>query len=627
MSRRPGPRRTAALLLVVEAIAITTPALALTGYVGGSQAIGTALARVRVGDVIAQGMTQALTPLTAVLLLLAAWGVWHAARGIGALVLQPAVLAFALVPFLQPMALIDVLPAGPAVLAGLVVLTIVTLVIIIARGRPADADTRHRRWWWLAAYAAGVVALTFFGTGQQSLPGNPTMWWAAQGSGSVPTTATAGPVAAQNPGLAANPWNSIHNDSWATDAYATPAGPADPLNAPVDSLFTGGDCATITFDSRGRLITLCSSLTTVIAYVVDPADLSVIHQAQVGTRTPDLTDFSGGGYFVLDERDRIVFPAAGGVITVLDTADGIALAEQIQVGDTLAEGEKVTSVLPDWQDRYWYVGSKGTVGVVAAKDGIPRAVNLSGESIENSFAVTEDGIFVVTGAAAYRLSAQPTEAPSVDWRTPYDVGTRQKPGQTSRASGTTPTVFAGGRLVAYTDNADPRMNVVVATTDTGRQTCLQPVFADGVSASENSIIAAGTTLVVENNYGYRPAITSTSGGHSTTPGLAAIDVDPKTGRCRPRWENDDITIPSLVSKATLSGNLVLTYSKPPNAWGVDAWYFTAVDLDTGTIAWQRLAGPGIPFNNHYAAGYLSPAGDMVVGTVNGLVVLRNTSVD
>ena len=68
MSERPGPRRTAALLLVVEAIAITTPALALTGYVGGSQAIGTALARVRVGDVIAQGMTQALTPLTAVLL-------------------------------------------------------------------------------------------------------------------------------------------------------------------------------------------------------------------------------------------------------------------------------------------------------------------------------------------------------------------------------------------------------------------------------------------------------------------------------------------------------------------------------------------------------------------------------
>lgn len=621
---QPGLRRAAALLLVVEAVMVITPLSALAGYVAGSRIIGTAAATVRVGDVIGQGVTQALTPLLGLLLLLAAWGMWHTTRGIGSLLLQPGVAGFAVVPFLQPLTSVDVLPAGSWLLLSVAAVTTAVLVAVLARARPADADVGHRRWWWLAAYAAGIGVFAILGARSTTLPGNPTTWLASVGEGAVPAPTEPGRPVPQNPGLAANPFNSIHNDSWATDSYAELTGPGDPLGAPVDSLFTGGDCATITYDSRGRLITLCSSLTTVIAYVVDPTDMSVIHQEQVGSRTPDLTDFSGGGYFVLDDRDRIVFPAAGAVLTTLDTADGISVAQQIPVGATLLPSEKVTSVLPDWRGRYWYVGNQGSVGVVPADGGTPRALNLTGESIENSFAVTQDAVYVVTGAAAYRIRAGAGQSPKVVWRSDYDSGVRHKPGQTSSASGTTPTIFSDGDLVAFTDNADPQMQVVVAQTATGRVTCRMGVFPPGESATENSIIAAGNTLVVENNYGYRPAITATSGGHSTVPGLTAIDVEPDTGECRERWTNNDVTIPSLVSKATVAGNLVLTYTKPPNPIGLDAWYFTAVDLTTGQVAWRRLAGTGISFNNHYAAGYLSPSGDFVVGTVNGIVALRNT---
>ncbi len=624
-----GWRRTATVLLVAQAVAITTPVLAVAGYVAGSRMIGTAAAHVPVADVIGQGVMQALTPLLALLLVLAAWGVWHTARGVGALLLQPAVAAFALVPFLQPLTLIDVIPAGIWILIVLTVVTTVVLVVVVARGRPQNTTTGHQRWWWLAVYAAGVTALAVSGVGNRHLPDNPTSFLAARGEGSVPATRATVPPPPQNPGLAPNPFNSIHNDSWATDSYTTPAGPRDPLNAPVDSVFTGGDCATITFDSRGRLVTLCSTLTKVIAYVVDPADLSVLAQQEVGSRTPDLTDFSGGGYFVLDSRDRIVFPASGGILTALDTGAEAGNAEitvdqQIPVANTMLDGEKVTSVLPDWKDRYWYVGSQGTVGVVSSSGGTARALNLGGESIENSFAVTQEAIYVVTGKALYRVWSPPGQAPRVVWRTEYDSGTRRKPGQTSSASGTTPTVFDDGRHVAITDNADPQMQVVVAETDTGRITCEFPVFVAGESASENSLIAADNTLIVENNYGYRPPVTATSGGHSTVPGLTAIRVDPRTGACEQRWTNDQVWIPSLVSKVSLADNLVLTYTKPPSPLGVDAWYFTAVDLDTGQVAWRRLAGTGIPFNNHYAAGYLSPTGDFMVGTVNGIVVLRNT---
>jgi hypothetical protein len=46
-----------------------------------------------------------------------------------------------------------------------------------------------------------------------------------------------------------------------------------------------------------------------------------------------------------------------------------------------------------------------------------------------------------------------------------------------------------------------------------------------------------------------------------------------------------------------------------------------VDAATGEVAWQRLAGSGPLFNNHYAAIYASEAGAVYVGTVAGVAAL------
>ena len=62
--------------------------------------------------------------------------------------------------------------------------------------------------------------------------------------------------------------------------------------------------------------------------------------------------------------------------------------------------------------------------------------------------------------------------------------------------------------MAITDNADP-MNVVVyrtaheAADGKRRKVCEVPVFGKGASATENSLITAGRSLIVENNYGYQ----------------------------------------------------------------------------------------------------------------------------
>ena len=600
-------RLSGAVLLVAEVLLMMHPMLLASNFFSGAGMLGKGLFYVRVPDVIAQGVSYLILPTVAVLLVLAAIGVATSARGIGALVLQPFVLGPAVVPFLRPMLLV-----APVVLLLVVVATVGVLIALI--GHTPRQRTRHRRWWLLAIYAVGLTALVVANGRSTSFPIQPMDRFAAAGTGSAPTSKNL-PAAdtTQNPSMAANPFNSIHNDSWATDTYDLPA-PAP--GGEVETLFTGGDCATITFDSRGRLITLCSTLAQVVGYVIDPATLEVITSRQVGTRTPSLTDFSGGGYFVLDDKDRIVFPARGGVLRVLSSMD-LREVDSIDVSDTLAADEQITSVLPDWQGRYWYVGSLGTVGVVG--DDGPKAVNLQGEDIENSFAVARDGVFVVTGAALYRLEAVGNGPPRQVWRTEYDRGQQRKPGQTSRASGTTPTLFADWG-VAITDNADPQMNVVVADRRTGRIVCEVPVFGSGASATENSLIAIDDTLVVENNYGYAPAITSTMAGRSTEPGMAGIRaVD---GECSPAWSNDSVYVPSLVSKATTKQGLVLTYTKPPTDNGVDGWYFTAVDVRTGERVWTQLAGTGVSFNNHYAAAYLGPRGDLFIGTLSGIAVLR-----
>ena len=77
------------------------------------------------------------------------------------------------------------------------------------------------------------------------------------------------------------------------------------------------------------------------------------------------------------------------------------------------------------------------------------------EHIGNSFAVDEKGsVYMVTDGALYRLEAHKGKV-KVAVAPRLRQHRHQKPGQTQAGSGTTPTLMAGGRLVAITDNADP----------------------------------------------------------------------------------------------------------------------------------------------------------------------------
>lgn len=432
-----------------------------------------------------------------------------------------------------------------------------------------------------------------------------------------------------HPHLAPPPRGNIHMDAWMTDAYVGGPKLVDPATAKARSFLAGGVCASITFDKKGRLVTTCLGVTHVHAWLLDPQSLEPIAHRVLAERPfhyDFATNFGGGGYASLDDRDRFIVGLPGGRIQRLRIEnDQFVVDGEVDIKGALLPDEGINSVLPDASGALWFVGRLGTIGFVDENLGSPKSMHFEGADIENSFALdVAGGAVVVTSKELVAVEIGPA-GPVVRFRVGYDPGVRKKPGQSSRASGTTPTIFAGGRLVAITDNAEPRMHVVVYRMGQDekaakeRKLCEVPVFADGRSASENSLIAMGNSLFVENNYGY--SAFATVWGHLSDPGLARIDVDEKAGTCKVAWERHEVTIPSVVAKGVADDGIILAYDKTPSAWGADLWSFVGIDATTGDVRWRRPAGAGLFANNHYAAIYKGPRGEIFIGCIGGILGL------
>ncbi|MBA2764261.1 MAG: hypothetical protein H0U42_06190 [Thermoleophilaceae bacterium] len=432
----------------------------------------------------------------------------------------------------------------------------------------------------------------------------------------------------RHPFMARNGRSVIHSDAYQTDTHTV----SGPLGRDIETRSTlqTAECASVTFDRRGRIVTVCVGLQGPRLVMMDPRTLEEIASFALPLRNPAslpsvFTDFSGGGYFYLDDRDRAVVPTTDGRILVIreTTAPGFRLERSYGVASELERAEGINSALPDWDGRLWFVGTRGTVGVVDPQSGSVNSTSL-GEDIENSFAVDRNGgVYIVTDRALYRFDASRTGAPRVSWRETYANDGKQKPGQTDDASGTTPTLI-GKRLVAITDNADPVAIDVFQRgrgVDGRRLVCRAPVFERGASATDQSLIAAGRSIIAENNHGYT-GIAATMDGRTTQPGIERVDLDRDGRGCRRVWRSE-VRAPSVVPKLSLANGLVYTYTKEPTSDGTDPWYLTALDYRTGRTVYRAYAGSGFGFNNNYAPVTIGPDGTAYVGVIGGLVSFRD----
>jgi hypothetical protein len=464
----------------------------------------------------------------------------------------------------------------------------------------------------------------------------------------APATAhpiTGVPATPRNPFMAANGASEIHNDAWQTDAY-TWSGPLG-RSPVVSSSLLGRDCGSITFDSQGRLVSICVGLTGPQLYMLDPSSLATLATFALPPRQgapsgSSFQDFTGGGYFYLDAHDRVVTSTTTHhILVIAETAgDGFAQVGDYDLSHVLSSSENITSALPDSTGLLWFVtktdGVVGTLNLGTGAIHVLRVGSGSTVEIENSFAADQHGgVYIASNRKLYRFVAGRGGVPKITWQVAYPNTGETKPGQVDDGTGTTPTVMSGG-YVNITDNADP-MDVVVyrtAVKPTGRVrrrgrlrrvalprlVCTVPVFSRGASDTENSLMAAGRSIVVENNYGYTGPTTVQSGG-VTAPGFARVDINRNGKGCHQVWTSSTDAAPTVVSKLSIADGLIHTYTK--GAGSSDPWYWTAIDFRTGRTVYRQLAGTGLGYNNNYAGIAIARSGTEYLGTLGGVVAMRD----
>jgi hypothetical protein len=401
----------------------------------------------------------------------------------------------------------------------------------------------------------------------------------------------------------------------------------------------------VLFDRRGRAVSVCHSITSAQLVLLDPHTLAELASFELPPRPSNrslnlrkIMNDTSGGYFYLDHRDRAVVAAADLTIKIVaETERGgspgrPATRWELERVYDLAPavrrpgvtGDVVTSVLPDWQGRLWFVTRRGLVGTVDPASGRLATVELAGEEIQNSFAVDSEAVYVVSDHALYRFEAAAGGGPAIVWRQPYDRGSRHKPGMIHQGSGTTPTLLAGD-LVAIADNADPHVNVLVyrrgREVEGERLVCRQPLFEAGRGAVENAMIGYGRSLVAANSYGVDilPAMIF---GRLSQPGLARIELE-DGGGCHVVWESGEHVYTAMPRLSAETG-LVYLYTKSADAPGwIDAFYLTAVDFRSGETVFKILAGTGFRYDNNWAPITLGPDGTAYVGALSGLMAIRD----
>jgi len=461
---------------------------------------------------------------------------------------------------------------------------------------------------------------------------------------------------APHPHMAAQGVNSMHADAKSSDVHpgAAPLGINPTVVSRRGTKMPGGQCATLTFDKDGNLVALCAAVTGFRIYLMEPRILNLLALIKLPMRpstweaifTRDkqkIMDDSSGAYFYLDNKDRVVMADSSQTVRRIghrQTSGGdwefyddgswdlsnMVPHDCVSPTNPSPEGEcdPITGVMPDFEGRIWWATRHGRVGTLDMDTYTVTFMQLDGEEIQNGFSVAEDGVFIVSDHAMYRFEATASGQPVVGWRETYDRGSSRKVGTINQGSGTTPTLL-GDDYVTITDNADGRMNLIVykraQDVDGERQICSVPIFEVGHSVTDNSMIGFNRSIILENNAGY----THARGQHDWSNaggGITRIDIREDESGCDTIWNSQERST-STVPKLSLGSGLAYFYTFLPQDDGENAWYFTALDFETGETKFKILTGAGRDFDNNWAPITLAPDGTAYVGTSTGIVAIRD----
>jgi hypothetical protein len=451
----------------------------------------------------------------------------------------------------------------------------------------------------------------------------------------------------------------LHGNSYNSDVHVT----AGPLGNDLQvttrrvSPFPGGVCPTITFDRDGLIVAMCASLAGFEVNLFEPHTLVLLATHPLVTRPSTFEalvkwnldviflDTSGGSYFYLDDEDRVVLADAAQRIQRIAHRRNAAGAWEFHVTDSwdlepyaphdclavdnwfpTGECDPITSVMPDYRGRIWWVTRFGRVGTLTPATGAVAVHRFPGEEIQNSLSADPDGMYVITDYALYHMVADDHGTPGVVWREAYLRSNTYRYGNINNGSGSTPTLMddeRGRKYVVITDAGEDRTGLVVyrreAQVSGPRQICRVPLFGER-SAVEISPIGWGRSVVVKNDSGYRSAFHGTSEA-AIAGGIMRIDVREDDSGCDVVWTAPQ-RVPAVVAKLSTNGLLYFyTFEAQPD--GENAWYFLALDFVTGAPVYKQFIGAGQPFDINWGSPAIARDGTVYQGIFKGIIAIAD----
>jgi len=457
------------------------------------------------------------------------------------------------------------------------------------------------------------------------------------------------PIAAKN--IPAHPLlnndgdSRIHNDHYNSGAYDRPGPTAPTLDITTHRLGDlVGICATMTILRSGYVLGSCfignaEASIDVTLVMFDNENLDIVAERVIGPR-PFIPNAAGGAYFTLDKDENIIIGPPNNLqqyhIEVTDGAPEFVQDASIDMSSHIRENALLQDSILDYEGRLWFMATTGEVGYVNLETEAVKIVDLANdlddcplanddgtEILQNSIAIDQDAVYMVTCAALYRISADADGEVQVDWRAPYDSGTTI--GGILPGSGTSPTLLGiEDDLVTICDNADSQINLLVIDRASGMEVCKQPLFRPGESATENSSIGHGDDLVVANNGGFGGPFAP---ANTMFPGLERYrvvrDGDGNPTGCEQVWQNDTAIINSN-QLATESG-VIWGYGADPDVEDADLFYLGAHDWETGDEIFRTYIGDGRPFNPIAGQVHMHPDGALYLGSLGGVILMRDVS--
>lgn len=458
---------------------------------------------------------------------------------------------------------------------------------------------------------------------------------------------------AKHPAMAPGGSN-MHNDAYVSDVNEAP-GPRG-VNSIIQSRTQGfGGYGTLTFDSNGRIVAVSGNAREFQLELLDPDTLEELASYDLPPRSW-LFPLQGvlpwkylgaGVYFYLDAQNRAVVPTTRNTLLVIQSPsepeEGFRLLREYDLSQHVVtmpwpKLDSVAWVMPEWPrqnvpevERYWYATIEGMVGVVDAHSGKVSTWRAPGEIIENSFAVGEEGIFMMSDHALYRMNVDDGQNIVVDWRQEYDRGPAQKAGHITRGSGTSVTLAGSPEdgLVAITDNAEPQIHLELYRRTDGKKVCSVPLFEKGKSGTDLSALAfehadddgnatGHFSVMVENNYGHH--VFPIPDAHAGIARIDAMRQGDGSYRCEQIWQTAEKGIAG--AKLALKSGLIYMYIN--DASPALGNYFTAIDFNTGLTVFRQHTGMGHGYNAWQGVLFLHPDnGALYTTSMFGLVKMQD----